>query len=328
MAKGDGAEGPPFTNTQGEQAEGRGFCTTKAEDDARVLPFSGSLLSPLTPAHKEQAERSSPSCRGGSSQLTENGPDEAELIPEAKRRCVSVQDLTLCSPSPPGETHTSGLAPGSEPPSSSSPFCGARPPAHCRVPSTGGNRASDLTTADGELEAAIVASVLELSKLQHDSLVGHRRQLETQLADKLTRRGLRIATVQADGNCMFRAVALLLLGDEELHSIVRTDAVSEVRGFPASYAPFETDIRAWALRMHDNSEWGDAIALQAIAASYNVSIEVVTSVPGQPSLLIHAGRPDARPCHPRRIVMAHIAHLHYDAFFPSDRPGGGHAFSL
>lgn len=175
MAKGDGAEGPPFTNTQGEQAEGRGFCTTKAEDDARVLPFSGSLLSPLTPAHKEQAERSSPSCRGGSSQLTENGPDEAELIPEAKRRCVSFQDLTLCSPSPPGETHTSGLAPGSEPPSSSSPFRGARPPAHCRVPSTGGNRASDLTTADGELEAAIVASVLELSKLQHDSLVGHRR---------------------------------------------------------------------------------------------------------------------------------------------------------
>ena len=182
--------------------------------------------------------------------------------------------------------------------------------------------------SEGELEAAIVASVHELSRLQHDSLVGQRRQLEAQLENKLAPRGLRIATVQADGNCMFRAVALLLLGDEELHPIVRTDAVNEVRRFPVYYAPFGADVQAWTMRMRENSEWGDAIALQAIAASYNVSIEVVTSVPGQPSLHILAGRHDARRHLVRRIVMAHIAHVHYDAVFPNHRPGGDHAFSI
>ncbi len=130
------------------------------------------------------------------------------------------------------------------------------------------------------------------------------------------------ATVQADGNCLFRAIALHLFGDQEQHAVIRAAIVAEVRAHLALYAPFERDPAAWCDRMQMHGEWGDNLAIQAAATRFAVDIEIITSVQRQPNLHVRPQRIEAVPHNLEmsrisRIRLAYIAQLHYDAAFPA-----------
>ena len=90
-----------------------------------------------------------------------------------------------------------------------------------------------------------------------------------------------------DGNCQFRALAHHLLGNQELHSVVRAEVVARLIDNRPQYEnpefwalwvlPAELDnYNEYVEGMTGDGEWGDDITLQVASDIYNVSINVVT----------------------------------------------------
>ncbi len=114
------------------------------------------------------------------------------------------------------------------------------------LPATAGTDAPPLKKLrtlppDDDLEMAILASILDLSKQQQDTSDEQRRVHERHLEDKLRTQNLRREVVIADGNCFYRALATHLYGDQERHMEARTLIVTEVMTQPDPYTPSSLD---------------------------------------------------------------------------------------
>ena len=62
------------------------------------------------------------------------------------------------------------------------------------------------------------------------------------LEELLEKEGYTIEKIVEDGNCLFRAAARQLLGDEEKHQQVRDKTVEYIIGNKSFFADFEFDI--------------------------------------------------------------------------------------
>jgi hypothetical protein len=86
----------------------------------------------------------------------------------------------------------------------------------------------------------------------------------------LKRLGLRVKSVEPDGNCQFRAIADQLYGAPDRYREVRALAIAELEKGAELYSGFVTDDEPWTdyvARMRDESEWGDNLTLMALAAA-------------------------------------------------------------
>jgi len=93
----------------------------------------------------------------------------------------------------------------------------------------------------------------------------------------LKRLGLRIKSVEPDGNCQFRAVADQIYGDPDRYRQVRNMAIAELERGEELYSGFVTDDEPFAVylaRMRDESEWGDQLTLMALAAAASLRVIV------------------------------------------------------
>ena len=91
----------------------------------------------------------------------------------------------------------------------------------------------------------------------------------------LRARGLSVAPVAGDGNCLFRAVAAQLYGDEGAHGVVRaaaTDLMAVDRDFFAGFV--SEPWPPYLARMRRLGTWGDDLEVQAISDVSGRGVEI------------------------------------------------------
>lgn len=106
---------------------------------------------------------------------------------------------------------------------------------------------------------------------------------ESEFVHTLNAEGLQMKVVAGDGNCMFRAVADQVYGDEEMHEQVRAcclDYMEQERDFFSAYV--STDFSAYISEKRKLRCYGDHLELQAMAELYNRPVEV--RIPGKKTL--------------------------------------------
>ena len=92
--------------------------------------------------------------------------------------------------------------------------------------------------------------------------------------------GLKVSNViGTDGNCMFRAMAYHLTGNQDLHMEVRMKAINWLQRNPgilafAAHGDGHFSAATYLANMAKPGMWGDEIMIMAIAQAYDVSIMV------------------------------------------------------
>jgi hypothetical protein len=94
----------------------------------------------------------------------------------------------------------------------------------------------------------------------------------------------QIKTIEADGNCQYRAIGHVL---DKCPIKVRETAVRELMENKFKYSSFvEEDYELFVNRHFTNSVWGDNITLQAIANAFNIQVSVYNAI-GKNKILIN-----------------------------------------
>ena len=73
-----------------------------------------------------------------------------------------------------------------------------------------------------------------------------------------------------DGNCLYRAVAHQIYGDQEQFRKVRRKTVEHVIAHKSYFSEFETDIDSRLSEQLMNCSWGGHLEVTAISELYNV----------------------------------------------------------
>jgi hypothetical protein len=135
----------------------------------------------------------------------------------------------------------------------------------------------------------------------------------------MQKRGLGLKNIEKDGNCVFRAIGLLLFEDQAKHMQVRHDIVNQLvdqrekyeKNISYSKGGIET-FDAYTQNMRLDSVWGDHIELQAAADLYGVDINVYTIGTGveRPNMIVECnGEIEYLP-----ISLWYEDESHYHAF--------------
>lgn len=99
-----------------------------------------------------------------------------------------------------------------------------------------------------------------------------------QYRDALAARGLRIHTVEGDGNCLFRSVSHQLYGDDAHHALVRSRCMDYMESEKEYFEPYVVGDMAAFLRYlahkRRNGVWGDDPEIQALCELYDRPAEV------------------------------------------------------
>ncbi len=104
----------------------------------------------------------------------------------------------------------------------------------------------------------------------------------------LTLKGLRVVSMEGDGNCLFRSVAYQVYGDQSLHRVVRTKCVEYMLAERAYFEPFTVqninannnssrNVDFFQLYMQHKQRdgvWGDDMDIQAICELYDRPAEI------------------------------------------------------
>uniref|UniRef100_A0A7S4PQM5 OTU domain-containing protein n=1 Tax=Guillardia theta TaxID=55529 RepID=A0A7S4PQM5_GUITH len=94
---------------------------------------------------------------------------------------------------------------------------------------------------------------------------------------KLKELGLRIKIIEGDGNCLFRAIADQLHGDESLHHREREKTVNYMEDHKDQFACFMDESESfedYCSRMRENGEWGGNMEIVANASCNQMSIAI------------------------------------------------------
>ncbi len=144
------------------------------------------------------------------------------------------------------------------------------------------------------------------------------------LAARLAALGLALCAVDGDGNCQFRALALTLHGSAERHAAARAAVVAHLRRRADVFAPLFESPRAYRLFCDDmarDATWGDELTLAAAAEAFGVEVHVLQSTPANWHLCyVPQPAQAAQPRATRRVFVAYVAPVHYDAIVLAPPP--------
>lgn len=94
----------------------------------------------------------------------------------------------------------------------------------------------------------------------------------------LEAQGLRIYSIEGDGNCLFRSVSHQVYGDDRHHAVVRTTCMDYMEGEKEYFEPYVVGDMAAFLRYLNHKRrpgvWGDDPELQAMCELYDRPAEV------------------------------------------------------
>ena len=101
---------------------------------------------------------------------------------------------------------------------------------------------------------------------------------EERFARLLAETGRRIYKVGGDGNCLFRAVAHQLYGNEEHHWMIRQHCLDYVESEREYFAQYIIgglqSFHIYVARKREDGVWGDDVEIQALSEIYDRPIEV------------------------------------------------------
>jgi len=89
--------------------------------------------------------------------------------------------------------------------------------------------------------------------------------------------GLKVKEIQGDGNCMFRAIADQLEGDQAMHSMYRQAAVEYILSNKEDFVPFIEDdetIQEYCKDMASDGVWGGQLEMNALATEFKFNLIV------------------------------------------------------
>ena len=99
---------------------------------------------------------------------------------------------------------------------------------------------------------------------------------------RIAQHGLRILDVGGAGACFFRVVSHQLYGEHSCHMNVRYVGVQYMSNNPERFIESNTD-HSWSRYLANMSQpgrWADALVIQAVANTLNLTIHIVESNPG------------------------------------------------
>ena len=136
------------------------------------------------------------------------------------------------------------------------------------------------------------------------------------LRQKLQEAGLAEVAVGDDGNCQFRAIAHVVMDNNEEHLQVRKAVVDYVKQNKDVYINFvDEDLGEYCKTMANGNRWGDHVTLVAAANLYNIKFEVISSTDiGAAKIIL--------PRYARRQTHAHAFHTHTHLYAHTQRCGG------
>mmetsp|Transcript_18474 Transcript_18474/g.31616 ORF Transcript_18474/g.31616 Transcript_18474/m.31616 type:complete len:332 (-) Transcript_18474:364-1359(-) len=88
---------------------------------------------------------------------------------------------------------------------------------------------------------------------------------------------LVVKEMEGDGNCLFRAIADQIDGDESLHMVYRQAAVKQIRDNKEMYTPFIEDdetIEEYCDDLKQDGVWGGQLEMNALANSFKFNVVV------------------------------------------------------
>ncbi|KAL5292684.1 OTUD5 family protein [Megaselia abdita] len=98
---------------------------------------------------------------------------------------------------------------------------------------------------------------------------------DEQFAKTLSERGFILKQTEEDGACLFRAISHQIYGDEEMHDVIRQQAMDYIHQNREYFSQFVTeDINSYIKRKRKSNAHGNHIEIQAISEIYNRSVEV------------------------------------------------------
>eukprot|EP01084_Bolivina_argentea_P006905 13041_1 len=127
-----------------------------------------------------------------------------------------------------------------------------------------------------------------------------------QFLDQLRPLGLGIRNARSDGNCLFRAIADQLNGDENNHAQFRKDIIQYMTDNNEEFAPFYVgDYTAYLKKMSRNGIWGGNMELTAAAKTFHVDIVIHALAAARYEILYQKGKPR------RTIHLSYHDERHY-----------------
>merc|ERR1712039_497278 len=107
---------------------------------------------------------------------------------------------------------------------------------------------------------------LSASRELYDSTEHSAIEEQMQLQAVLERHNAEAQKVIGDGNCQFRALSVVLFGDEDHHVMIRQSIVEQLRLMHERYEGFVHEpFDEYLERMARDGSWGDHVTLQAAA---------------------------------------------------------------
>jgi len=137
----------------------------------------------------------------------------------------------------------------------------------------------------------------------------------TRLTQRLEDCGLQMVQMKDDGNCLFRAAACQLLGDAELHPVVRQRVVENMKERQSEFRVFfesPTEFEEYMQAMAADKTWGDELALSAIADCFSAVAHVVTSN-RERWYSVYLPKQNVDFANQKEIFLAYIFPVHYNS---------------
>ena len=90
---------------------------------------------------------------------------------------------------------------------------------------------------------------------------------------------MQIVEMGTDGNCLFRAVAYQIYGNEENHSVLRDQCMDYILVCKTYFKDFidvdiDGTIEGYCARKRQSKVWGDDIEIEALSEIYGRPIEI------------------------------------------------------
>ena len=137
----------------------------------------------------------------------------------------------------------------------------------------------------------------------------------------LSRQNRKLKQVFGDGNCFFRALAVILYNDQNLHLKVRSDIVNFISGNKQLFEPLVIDpsgretIDLHIQTMKKPMVWATQVELQAAVELYGVPLYLFTETPDKKSyqwLCYSKWTKSSKSVPHTHIELAHPGSVHFD----------------
>ena len=126
----------------------------------------------------------------------------------------------------------------------------------------------------------------------------------------------KVVSVAGDGNCFFRALAVLLYGRQDEHACVRREVVGHIERNSNRFSAFTLQVKQHVNDMRKSGVWATLVEILAAVGMYGVPLYLYTLTPNRSSY------------HALAVLLTKDTHGHYTSHFYSHGTCSSHGCAL